>query len=115
MVKMSFYSSSVVTVLTPYRPFTCVDDKIKSEARSPGLTGGGTSCLLRGTVRPFLVPEECDVLATTWHSVLYVWIPPWDFDWTSASLDSAPHSESAENGLGDPGNLCSPTHFCGAC
>ena len=80
MVKILSYSYSVVTVLTPYGTFTCTVDKIKSEASLPGLTGGGTSCSLCGTVCPFLLPEEGDVAATTWDSVFYLWIPSWGFD-----------------------------------
>ena len=80
MVKIPSYSYSVVTVLTPYEPFTCAIDKIKSEAGSSGLTGGGTSHSLHGTDFHFLFPEEGDVAATTRHSVIYVWIPSWDFD-----------------------------------
>ena len=79
MVKIPFYSYSVVTVPTPYGSFTCAVGKIKSEVGSSGLTGGGTLCSLCGTVHPFLLPEEDDVLAATWHSVLYVWIPLWGF------------------------------------
>ena len=81
MVKMPFYSYSVVVVLTPYRPFTCDVIKIKSEACSPGLASGGTSCLLRGRVCPFLLPREGDVTAVTRHSVTSAWwIPWWDHD-----------------------------------
>ena len=81
MVKIPFYSYSIAIVLTPYGPFTCAVDKSKSEAGSHGLTGGGTLCLLRGTVCPFLLPKEGDVVAATWYSVLYyVWIPSWGFD-----------------------------------
>ena len=78
--KNNFYPYSVVTVLTPFQPFTCAVDKIKSEAESPGLTDGGTLCSLRGTVCPFLLPEEGDVVAVTWDSVLFVWVPSWGFD-----------------------------------
>ena len=80
MVKIPFYSYSVVTVLNPYGPPTCVVDKIKSETRSPRLTGQGRLCSIRGTVCPFLLPEEGDVVAVTWDSVLFVWVPSWGFD-----------------------------------
>ena len=80
MVKIPLHSYSVVAVFTPYGSFTCAVDKIKSEAGSPGLTGGGTLCSLRGTVRFFLLPKEGNVVAATWHSGLYVWIPLWGFD-----------------------------------
>ena len=87
-------------VLTPYWPFTCSVGKIKSETNLVGLTGGGTLWVLQGTICPFLLPEEGDVVTTTWLSVLYAWIPSWGFDWGPACLDPAKWSGSSGNGPG---------------
>ena len=75
MIKSPSYSYSVATYSTPYGPFSCTVDKTKSEAGSSGLTGGGTSCFLHGTICSFLLSEEGDIVAATRHSVVCVWIP----------------------------------------
>ena len=75
MIKLPSYSYSIATVLTPYGPFTCAAGKVKNEAGSTELTGGGTSCFLHGTICSFLLSEEGDIVAATRHSVVCVWIP----------------------------------------
>ena len=72
MVKLPPYSYSILSGPTPCGPFTCIVDKIKSEAGSPGLTGEGTSFSLRGTVCPFIFSEEGDVAAAMRHSAVLV-------------------------------------------
>ena len=80
MIKLPSYSYSIATVLTPYGPFTWAAGKVKNEAGSTELTGGGTSCFLWGTICHFLLSEEGDVEATTRQSVVLVWIPSWNLD-----------------------------------
>ena len=113
MVKIPFILTLLIqSILTPYGPFTCAVDKIKSEARMAVLTGGGTPrsswwdryCLRKVTSR--LPPV---VLFAMWGFLrgALVEVPrAWILLRGRGILGMGP---------GGPGSPCFPTHSCGSC
>ena len=113
MVKIPFILTLLIqSILTPYGPFTCAVDKIKSEA------GNGRSHWWRDA--SFLLGDRYCLRKVTLRSPPVVLFAIWGF--LRGTVVEVPRAWILLRGRGilgmgpgGPGNPCFPTHSCGSC